>query len=153
MKFGPCLKLSDLSANLVGPGSWDPDTGIYTCTFGANGTCAGGVGDSEFISTLTLTVSGCGRLRVTGVATGYTFAYGSATLVAYASAQAEPVISLTSPGGGDESATCLTAPMIGTADGTAPFACGDALVITFDRSATTNLGEITATVTVEVDTP
>lgn len=150
MKLGPCLKLSDLVSNLTGPGTWDPETGVYTCTFGSNGTCGGT--DEEYLSQLELTVKGCGKLRVSGSGTGYKFLVAGA-LNAVGGHVFGTIIDLSGPGGGDPDDTCATGPMVGTSEGVAEVACGDTIMITFARPSGLNLGEITATATVEVDTP
>lgn len=154
MKFGACLKLSDLTADQFGPGTWDPDTGIYTTTLPGYGTCGAG-DDSIAFSILTLHVKGCGVLRVTASATGYLYSDASASLVVYGDGLVTGVVTVVgmiSPGGGDPSDACPTGPMTGSSTGLLPVDCGDVVVIQYTRSSVFNMGEITATVTVEVDT-
>lgn len=151
MKLGPCLKISDLAADLTGPGTWDPDTGVFTCTFGSNGTCGGG--DEEYASQLVLTVNGCGKLKITGSGTGYKYGAAVTGLSAVGGHFFATIMLMHSPGGGPLEDTCSVGALVGTPEGVAEFACGDYVVINFSRPSGVNLGEVTCTVTVEVDTP
>ncbi len=145
--LGQCLKLTDMTTDQVGPGTWNAAAGTYSTTLPSKGTCGGG-GDGADTSTLHLVASACGTLRFTVVAQGYQADTLSANIQIFWSG-GEPLFLYGPNDGGTD--PCEVATMRGTTVCEIPVTCGTDVYIQYGRAIEgADAGEITATVTVEV---
>jgi hypothetical protein len=147
--FGICIKLDEMSATVVGPGTWNAAAGTYTVTLPGRGTC-GGSGTAN-VGQLHLVSKACGTLRFTVSAIGYKYSTLAASALVYTLGSVP--VSLASPGGGSFSDHCATGTMTGTGTATLQVNCGTDIWLQLAREDQTNQGSINATFTVEVVPP